>query len=76
MKKINKKVTALYCSVEYYSAFQLHANSEVQQIYAAVNHYRNGRLIAETNKVDRNPPITSQEREPAKLSPFLRGPDD
>ena len=31
--------------------------------YAAVNHYRNGHSKAETCKMDRNPPITNQERD-------------
>ena len=29
--------------------------------YAAVNHYRNGHLKVETNRMDRNPPIATQE---------------
>ena len=31
--------------------------------YAAVNHYRNRHLKAETNRMDRNPPITAQEHD-------------
>ena len=31
------------------------------QFRAAVNHYCNGHKSAKTNKVDRNPPITSKQ---------------
>ena len=33
----------------------------VIQFRAAVNHYRDGHKSAKTNKVDRNPPITSKQ---------------
>ena len=45
--------------------------------YAAVNHYRNGHPKAETNKMDQNPPITTQEcgllSPPKYCTYFLRG---
>ena len=52
----------------YYSAFHLHANSEVQAklaitFYAAVKSNCNEHLKAKTNKMDENPPITTQERD-------------
>ena len=46
--------------------------------YAAFNHYCNGHPKAETNKMDRNPPITNQERDLLTSlkyrTCFLRGP--
>ena len=46
--------------------------------YAAVNHYRNGHPKAETSKMDRNLPITNQERDLLTSEKyhtcFLRGP--
>ena len=46
--------------------------------YAAVNHYRNGHLKAETNRKDRNPPIRTQEHgllnSVKQCTCFLRGP--
>ena len=46
--------------------------------YAAINHFRNGHLKAETSTMDQNPPITTQERDlvwnPVKYCVcFLRG---
>ena len=46
--------------------------------YAAINHYRNSHLKAETNRMDRNPPITTQEHDllnsVKQCTCFLRGP--
>ena len=46
--------------------------------YAAVNYYRNGHPKVETIKMDRNPPITNQERDLSTSlkyrTCFLRGP--